>query len=57
MTKKRREAALEENKQEGADDVQPKATINGEKADFKGGVKKVFLLFLSLCLQNEICSK
>lgn len=36
MTQKRREAALEENnKQEGADDVQPKARMNGEKGVLK----------------------
>lgn len=35
MTQKRREAALEENKQKGAADVHPKARVNGEKGDFK----------------------
>lgn len=43
MTRERREAALEENnKQEGADNVQPKARMNGEKGDLKRKCKEGF---------------
>lgn len=42
MTQKRREAVLEENKQEGADNVLPKARMNGEKGDLKRKWRRFF---------------